>query len=107
MDRWFRLPIRTKLGIISSALLVLAGLAIWVAIRDPFHNIPIRGIVKLAPILFLLWLAWKDLQNIPLWVWFVIPPVMILCALKPFLWFVVIPLGIVALFVMPKKKSRR
>ena len=75
--------------------------------RDPLHNKPLYGIIRIAPILFLLWLAWSDLQNIPLWVWCVIPPVLILCALKPGAWLIVIPLGLIALFVMPKKKKKK
>ncbi|MDR3197728.1 MAG: hypothetical protein LBU34_07645 [Planctomycetaceae bacterium] len=105
MDFWFRLPFRKRLGIIATILLVVAVISAVLWTNDPVHHRPITSIIRLAPILFLFWLAWSDLQKIPFWVWLVMPVVLILCAFKPALWFIVIPIALFALFVMPKKKK--
>ncbi len=103
MKRWFSLPIRTKLGIISAALLGVAVISIILHFADPMHTKPVYGIIKWAPILFLFWIAWPDLERIPRWVYYVSIPIIVLCALRPVLLYLVIPVGLVALFVMPKK----
>ncbi len=105
---WFNLPARTRLGIVAVPLLVAAVVLFVLSILDPVHN-DLRqgaGIIRFAPIVFLLWLAWADLQSIPRWVWFVAPPVLIFCCIKPAAWFVVIPVTLFALFLMPKKRRK-
>ena len=105
MDFWYRLPLRTRLGFVAAFLLIVAGISLALWSQDSVHHKPLGAVIKLAPIIFLLWLAWKDLQRIPLWAYLAAPPILILCALKPMLWFVVIPVALVALFVMPKGKK--
>ncbi len=105
---WFNLPIRTRLGVAAIVLLAVAGVLFTLPIIDPPHH-EFRhgaGLVRFAPILFLLWLAWADLQAVPRWVWFVAPPVLIFCCIKPAAWFVVIPVALFSLFVMPKRGHR-
>ncbi|MGL4594537.1 MAG: hypothetical protein ACRCUY_07405 [Thermoguttaceae bacterium] len=107
MDFWFRLPIRTRLGIIAAVLLVIASFAVIGMFHDPFHRFPTATpfVIRFAPILFLLWLCWTDLKNIPLWVFLTLVPIVILCAIKPALLFLVVPSLFVVLFIMPKKKK--
>ncbi|MDR1964465.1 MAG: hypothetical protein LBQ50_11850 [Planctomycetaceae bacterium] len=107
MDFWFRLPIRTRLGIIATVLLVVAVISFALWTSDPRHHQPISAVIKFAPILFLFWLAWADLQQIPFWVWLVMPVVLILCALKPALWLLIIPVALFSLFIMPKKRKKK
>jgi hypothetical protein len=99
MSFWFRLPLRTRLGIISTVLLIVAAVSCFLWMNDPGHHRPIGGIIRLAPILFLLWLAWTDLRRIPFWVWLIAPVVFVLCILKPALWLIVIPVTLFALFM--------
>lgn len=87
--------------------MIVAGLSIYWATYDPVRHKPLYSVIKLAPILFLLWLAWSDLQNIPIWIYLVAPPILIFCALKPAALFIVIPVALIALFLMPKKKSKK
>ena len=103
MRRWYALPIRTRLGIISVTLLAVAVISAALYFVDPLHTKPAYGIIKWAPILFLFWIAWPDLERIPRWMYYVSVPIIILCALRPVLLYIVIPVGLVALFIMPKK----
>ncbi len=102
-EYWFNLPMRTRLGVVSSLLLGVAVLSIVLWTRDPVHHKPLNSVIRFAPILFLLWLAWADLRSIPIWFWLAVPPVLIFCLIKPGAWLVVIPVTLCALFVMPKK----
>lgn len=106
MSYWFRLPLRTRLGIIAGGLLLAAGASMMWATQDPLHHKPVYALIKFAPIVFLLWLAWYDLQNIPIWVYLITPPILILCALRPRALIVIVPLALFVLFVMPKKKPK-
>jgi len=103
MKRWYALPIRTRLGIIATALLVVATLSVVQYFADPQRTKPLYGIIKWAPLLFLFWMAWPDLERIPRWAYYVSVPIVVLCALRPVLLYIVIPMALVALFMMPKK----
>ncbi len=103
MKRWFDLPIRTKLGAIAMVLCAVAAISMAVSYADPYHAKPMYGVIKWAPVLFLFWIAWPDLTRIPRWVYYISVPIAVLCALRPGFLYLVIPLGLVALFVMPKK----
>ncbi len=100
---WFRLPLRTRLGIVSTLLLGVAALSLFFWTYDPIHNKPFTAAIRLAPILFLLWLAWTDLRNIPRWFWFSVPPILFFCLIKPAARLVVIPVALFVLFIMPKR----
>jgi hypothetical protein len=99
MDFWFRLSLRIRLGIISVVLVILAAVSIFFWVSDPVHNRPISGLIKFAPILLLLWIAWADLKKVPMWVWCVAPFVIIFCLIKPAAWLVVIPVTLFCYFV--------
>lgn len=99
---WFRLPLRTRLGIVAAMLLVVAAVSIVQAVHDPLHH-RLSSVIKFAALLFVLWLAWNDLERIPFWFYLVAPPALILCLLKPAAWLVFIPATLFILFVMPKK----
>ena len=103
MKRWYALPIRTRLGIISIVLLIVAVLSVVQHFAVPRNTKPLYGIIKWAPLLFLFWVAWPDLARIPRWVYYVSVPIAVLCALKPGLLYIVIPVALVALFLMPQK----
>ncbi|MDR0870888.1 MAG: hypothetical protein LBN39_08865 [Planctomycetaceae bacterium] len=99
---WFNLPLRTRLGVISAVLLVFAAVLAAQAVNDPVHH-RLPSVIKWAALLFVFWLAWKDLEKVPWWVYLAAPPVLVLCLIKPGAWFVVIPALLFVLFVMPKK----
>ena len=102
MRRWYTLPIRTRLGIVAVALLAVAALSVVQYFTDRQHARPLYGIIMWSPIIFLLWIAWPDLERIPRWVYYVAVPIAVVCALKPWLLLLVIPVALFALFVMPK-----
>jgi hypothetical protein len=99
MKFWFRLPIRTRLGIIATVLLIFAIVLLLSWFNDPSHfKYRLSWVMKFAPLLFLLWLAWTDIKKIPWWGWFVIPVILLICAVKPPVWFIGIPLIYYILF---------
>lgn len=105
---WFSLPARTRLGIVAVPLLAAAVVLFALPILDPIHN-ELRqgaGIIRFAPILFLLWLAWPDLQRVPRWAWMIAPPVLIFCCLRPAAWLIVIPVALFTSFTASRKKRR-
>jgi hypothetical protein len=83
-----------RLGVVSVGVLIIAVVVACIVIGDPVHY-PVNrygGILKIAPILFLMWLAWRDLMRIPFWVYIVSFPVLIVCLAKPVFFWYVIPL---------------
>ncbi|MDR0390391.1 MAG: hypothetical protein LBH59_00665 [Planctomycetaceae bacterium] len=103
-DFWFRLSLRVRLGVVSVVLLVIAVSLGYFAISDPVHHPMTKysTIIKIAPIIFLIWLAWRDFLRIPLWVYLVLFPVAMLCLWKPYTLLYVIPITLIILFVAKK-----
>ncbi|MDR3183280.1 MAG: hypothetical protein LBT89_10265 [Planctomycetaceae bacterium] len=99
MKFWYRLPFRTRLGIVSAVLLVLAAVSMYLWISDPIHNKPISALIRFAPIMLLLCLAWVELKNIPRWFWLAVPIVLLAGFIKPAIWFLIVPAVLVWLFV--------
>ena len=105
MDFWFRLPLRTRLGIISSVLVVCAVVILLFWYHDPVRFAPYRSgwVLRFGPLVFLLWLAWSDLTRIPWWSWIIILVMLIVCAVKPSFWIIGIPAIGYILFARRKK----
>ncbi|GHT34690.1 hypothetical protein FACS189427_02470 [Planctomycetales bacterium] len=103
MNFWFNLSLRFRLGIAAIVMAALAGYSLYQYSCDPLHSRPIYSLVKLVPILCLLWLALPDLEKIPMWCYLVAVPIIIFCAVKPAAMLVIIPAVLLVLFVMPKK----
>jgi hypothetical protein len=105
---WFRLPFRIRLGVVAVVLLIVASVLGYVALSDPVHH-PVNkygAIIRIAPILFLVWLAWRDLVRIPFWVYVVSFPVFVLCLLRPWLFLYVIPIIFIVMFGTTKRRKR-
>ena len=100
MDFWFRLSLRTRLGIIGSVLLVSVLVVLFLWYQDPLRFSPNRlaWLLRLGPLVFLLWLAWGDIAKIPWWNWLVILVILIVCSIKPFAWLLGIPVIVYFLF---------
>jgi len=93
VDFWFRLSLRTRLGIISSILLTCAVVLLLSWYSDPSHFTYRQSwIIRFAPLLFLLWLAWTDLKRIPWWNWLLMVAVLLICAIKPAAWLAGVPI---------------
>ena len=58
-------------------------------------------------ILFLLWLAWPELETLPRWLLILVPICAIVCAWRPQYLVVVVPLTLVYLFVRPPAGRRK
>jgi hypothetical protein len=105
---WFRLPFRVRLGVVAVLFLIISIVMLCVAIGDPAHY-PINKygvIIRIAPIIFLVWIAWYDLIRIPFWVYMVSVPVLLVCLIRPMLFFYVIPLTFFFLFMRTGHSKR-
>ena len=105
MNFWFRLSLRTRLGVIGVSFLILVIVLLLSWYHDP-GNFSFRNswILRYGPLVFLLWLAWSDIAGIPWWNWLVILVILIVCAIKPGAWFVGVPIICYILFAGRKKK---
>jgi len=101
---WFRLTQRTRLGIIATLMMTCAV----VLLLSWYDTGKIsRGVVGMLPfgvILFLIWLAWNDLEKIPWTNWIIMFAILIVCMIKPGAWFVGVPIIGYILFVSRKKR---
>ena len=103
------MSMRAKLGWILVGMAVLVGYGIFrhfYAQDDTLFELN-----RTFVILFLLWLAWPELESLPRWLLILVPICAIVCAWRPQYLVVVVPLTLVYLFVRPpagrrKKKSR-
>jgi len=93
MDFWFRLSLRTRIGCIGFVSLAAAiGLLVAWPYSFNLYSLPqVGGIFVFGTLFTLAWLAWKDMKNIPWWYWICIIAMIIICAIKPILWFIAIP----------------
>ena len=82
---------RSLLGWTSFATLFL-GLAIHI-LQPSFVNVPmcIAACIRVGIMLGVLWLAYRDLQNIPAWMWTCLIVLMIVVAIRPRAAFVILP----------------
>ena len=102
------MSMRAKLGWILVGMAVLVGYGIFrhfYAQDDTLFELN-----RTFVILFLLWLAWPELESLPRWLLILVPICAIVCAWRPQYLVVVVPLTLVYLFVRPpagrrKKKS--
>jgi hypothetical protein len=91
-------------GVVVSVLLTFAVVLVLMWIYDPANfSYPMSGVIRFAPLCFLLWLAWGDIKNIPWWHWLVMLAVLLICAIKPVFWFAGIPIMGYILFAWHKR----
>jgi hypothetical protein len=101
---WFRLPLRTRLGVIGCVFLISVIVVLMSWYHDPDHfSYRNAWILRLGPLIFLLWLAWSDLEQIPWWNWLIMLVILIVCAIKPGAWFAGVPIICYILFAQRKK----
>ena len=96
---------RTKFGWIVAALGVVAafGLFRYYYARDD----SLLQINRTFVIAFLLWLAWPELARLPKWLATVVPIVAIICAWRPQLILVALPIAFVYLLLRPTPKPKK
>ncbi|MCL2744843.1 MAG: hypothetical protein FWE67_13425, partial [Planctomycetaceae bacterium] len=91
MNFWFQLSLRSRLGIIAVLLMTVAGYSLYQYSCDPRNYRPIGSLIKIAPILCLLWLALPDLEKIPMWCYLIAVPVIIFCMIYPKAMLLIVP----------------
>ncbi|MDR0328376.1 MAG: hypothetical protein LBI05_08790 [Planctomycetaceae bacterium] len=60
-------------------------------------------VIRFGPLVFLLWLAWSDLEKIPWWNWIIVLVLLMICSIKPAFWLVGIPA--IAYIILVKRKK--
>jgi len=102
---WFRLPLRTRLGVIATIFLTAAIVLLLSWYYDPVYFSYRTGwVIRFGPLVFFLWIAWGDLEKIPWWNWLIILIILIICSIKPSVWFVGVPIIAYILFGGRKKR---
>ena len=103
------MTMRAKLGWI---LVGLAALVAYGVFRHFYaQDDTLFELNRTLVILFLLWLAWPELESLPRWLLILVPICAIVCAWRPQYLVVVIPIALLYLFIRPpagrrKKKPR-
>ncbi|MDO5309098.1 MAG: hypothetical protein Q4G03_06345 [Planctomycetia bacterium] len=97
-----RVSMRTKLGwiIFVMACLIVYGIVRYYTLGD----VSFFELNRLFIILFLLWLAWPELAELPKWILTIVPICAIACSWRPQLLVVVLPVTILYLFLRPPAK---
>lgn len=99
------MSLRSKLGwiLVGMAALVAYGVFRHFYAQDD----TLFELNRTFVILFLLWLAWPELETLPRWLLILVPICAIVCAWRPQYLVVVLPLTLVYLFVRPPAGRRK
>jgi hypothetical protein len=103
-------PLRTKLGwiLVGMGALVAYGFFRYYHAQDA----TLLELNRTFVILFLLWLAWPELEGLPRWILILVPICAIVCAWRPQYLVIVLPAAILYLVLRPpakraQKKSKK
>lgn len=101
---WFRIPLRTRLGIIGIVFLIAVIVLLLSWYRNPGY-VPFREnwVLRFGPLIFLIWLALPELEKIPWRHWLVMLAVILVCAIRPGAWFIGVPVICYVLFAGHRK----
>lgn len=95
-----RPPTRKKVGWIALGMAVLVAYGFWSG------EAGLLELNRMCVMMFLLWLAWPELERLPRWIFFAIPILVVLCAWRPQLLLFVGP-ALFFLWLLQPPKSRR
>lgn len=102
-----KLPMRRHiLGIIALALLLGAGvLSIWTpqAGAEETWEAVRAAFTRVGALCAVIWLAYRELERLPAWLFSVIPIAGVLVAARPRWAIVIVPLIVAIMFLTPKK----
>lgn len=100
-----RPPLRKKVGwiVVAMTVLVVYGLVQYRRTGDA----SLLELNRMCVMMFLLWLAWPELERLPRWIFFAIPILVVLCAWRPQLILFVGPALFFFWLLQPPKSRRR
>lgn len=93
---------RSKLGWLTVVLAVLTAVGYLRSFDPMTQGALVRTLIEVGA----LYLAWPELVQLPKWVWCAIPVVVIVGAFRPQILLAAIPLFLLILYLMPKKRKR-
>ena len=98
---------RHAIGIIAIVLLVVAG-ALWLFPSEDNGFLGLQAACwRVGALMGILWVAYADVQRIPAWLLGVIPPLVVLLAWRPRLFFVVAPILLFIAFIRPRNPGKK
>jgi formate hydrogenlyase subunit 3/multisubunit Na+/H+ antiporter MnhD subunit len=101
---------RHAIGIIALVLLACALALAFVPERGPLAQEMWGACARIGILMVFVWLAYHQLRRIPVWLWYTIPPLLIVVAARPrLIWYLwpLVPVLIVLAMLKPKAKRRK
>lgn len=100
MFRFFDLPLRTRVGVVTVGCWIGVFIAFW------YGNVDLQaGLVRMAMMLAAMWLAWPELVVLPRWFLLALPFVLVIAAFRPWALLFILPLALLYWFIVPRKPS--
>ncbi len=101
---------RHAIGVIALVLLVCAVALAFVPERGPLTQELWGACARIGVLMIFVWLAYHQLRRIPVWLWYTLPPLLILAAIRPrMIWYLwpLVPALIILAMLKPKAKRRK
>jgi len=98
---------KSRIGVAAGILLGIAAITYGLNFFGIGEIKPLAACLRTGAPLFFLWLAWDDLSQLPRWMLQAILPTIIIVAIWPRLLFILVPMVLLVLFLLPKSKKKR
>ena len=101
---------RHAIAVIALVLLACAGALAFLPERGPLAQEMLGACVRIGVLMGFVWLAYHQLRRIPVWLWYVFPPLLIVAAIRPrVIWYLwpLVPALIILAILKPKQKRRK
>jgi len=92
---------RHAVGLLAVFLLIL-GVGLWLADAQQWLEF---ACLRVGALLAVWWVAYPDLRRLPAWLLVAAPVVLVLVALRPRRFLVLVPLLVAAALLWPRKRS--
>jgi hypothetical protein len=98
---------RHLIGIIALVLLAsAAGMWLWGPSAGATREGLMGAFSRVGILMALFWVAYRDLQRIPAWLFAAIPALLVVLAVRPKWCFALVPMVVALAFLLPRIKKR-
>ncbi len=98
---------RHLIGIIALVLLLSAlGIWLWMPVASVNREALMGAFGRVGILMALFWVAYRDLQRVPAWLFAAIPALLVVLAIKPRWFLFLLPLVLALAFLFPRIKKR-
>jgi len=101
---------RHAIGIMALVLLACAVALAFVPEPGPLVQEMNGACARIGALMVCVWLAYHQLRRIPVWLWYTLPPLLIVVAIRPrVIWYLwpLVPALIILAILKPKAKRRK